>query len=562
MSNIFDGFELGDYEEDALEAMEIAKEEKARSLGLPITTETPAMPASVAPAVPTQAQAKPAASPHKFCGYPLPAEIDLSHVDIENPNGLVGEIVGLMRDGANREVKGGAYTLMALQILSATAGRVRGYRRAKLSLLTITLGISAGGKDRPQQVAKYFMKELGIAVSGDIRSDKDVLRSVVSDNARCVFIADEAQKILYKSKGEKDQRKDVQTVIMELATTSHFNFAPLHKAEFSEKYIKLLEGLEKKLNAKEQDLSLVNMDVRSDAEKQPKIVEAIKKLQKEIEILKRHIHVINTGIIDPSVSLSAFSTPAKLADIIDEEMIESGFLGRALIADCGGEAEPLNEELEDDEDGIIHAQLQLRQEAILDKLKAIYEISLEDSPARISAEMAGGLFQAEDGVRELIKTIRIFYDGQNEFRNHPRVGALFRRMLERIKALVSILALDSIPFQGVAIVKKEHVLFALAIILQSISMLESNLKVNEGATSGLMEDKLKALDESILKALKSGEFKYKSKIKDSIKRREFYQVIDKVAATARQDAFENAINKLCAIGMIVHSECGKMVKLR
>lgn len=497
---------------------------------------------------------------NSFFGYQLPAGIELDGVDIENPPGLAGEIVNLMRDGAHRQIKGGAYALTALQVMAATAGKIRGVGNCKLSLVTITLGLSAAGKERPQSVAKSLLDGVGVIVSGDIRSDKDVLRTVITHDARCIYIVDEAQKLLARSdsKTETPATKNIQSTLLELITSDNFKLSAMHKAEFSEKYYNQLAKLEKELLAKEADIKACNpiYDGETLAFLECAKVEIIKKINEA----NRRIMIIDVGVKDSCVNLSAFSTPAKMADFIDEIAIESGFLGRGLIADCGVDAEPLNRALMDDKSGTIRARLDAMEAAIVERLKSVYALSLEESEERKSAEYCGGIFRTEQDAEDLINEISDFYDIP-EYRNHARLGPLFRRIIERLFSVASILSLDSVAYQGVAIVKKEHVLYALAIILRSISMLESNLKINEGATSERMQDKLKALETLIINQLNKSEFKYKSAVKNKATRGKFYKTIEDAVKSSGQDAFENAINGLASNGEIVISDCKKKLKL-
>lgn len=514
---------------------------------------------TINPVIPKAAQSQ----CRKFCGYDLPEGVDLGFTDVENPPGLAGRLVNFMRTGAHRQVKGGAYALMSLQIMAATIGRVRGYKRSKMSLLAITLGLSAAGKERPQSVAKLFLDKLGVNVSGDIRSDKDVLRVVVNHDARCVFITDEAQKLLSNSRTKNDgANKNLQNTIMELATSDNFKLAEMHKIEFCEKYQIELGRLEKRIAAKEKTLLDVNPNYAPDVEKGKRLEADISAMMLEAEIIQRKIDTIKVGIRDTSLNLSAFSTHAKLADFIDEAAIESGFLGRGLIADCGVDAERLNMAFLDD-DGTIQAQLDVMEASIFEDLTAIYELSKDGSEARIKSEFDGrAIFEADEEAAQLIRTIGLFYDERDEYRNHARLGPMFRRIYERICSISSILALDSVPYHGVATIKRDHVLYALKIILSSVHMLESNLKINEGGTSDLMQDKMTSLRAKIIKQLGTNSaFKYESDIKYKVARTEWFKSLEALAAANGQDVFRNVLDILVSEGVIERSGCRKKIRL-
>ena len=96
----------------------------------------------------------------------LPEGINLNDIEVDSPPGLAGDIVKYMKAGAHRKLEGGAFSAMAIQCLAMAGSGLRGFRNSKLSLITITLGVSASGKDRAQAVSKNLLGECGIHVYG------------------------------------------------------------------------------------------------------------------------------------------------------------------------------------------------------------------------------------------------------------------------------------------------------------------------------------------------------------------------------------------------------------
>ncbi len=510
------------------------------------------------------------AKSNQFQGIDLPDGVNLDDFDIDTPPDLAGEIAAYMRNGAHREVKGGAYGLMAIQCIAGAAGSLRGIGNTKLSLITITLGVSAGGKERPQSVAKGLFDFSGVPVIGDIRSDKDVTRSVVRNKGRCVYVMDEAQKLLADSmSGQNKATQNVPAILMELITTDNFKLPEIHRDEFAARVQTTLGKLKKELDAKEMIKNGYHVDFEADKIK--KIDLDIDKINVQIKEAEASLAMIESGIKNASVNLAAFSTPVKLAAIIDEQAIESGFLGRALIADCGAEAEELNRDLIDElmsGGGKITDKLKTQKSIIEQELSLIYQMSCEHSQIQVDTEFNGkSIFNIDADALELIKEIGYFYDERDEYRNHPRLGALYRRIMERLQALSSILALGSIYKTGCATVTREHVIYSLALILNSIAMLSSNLTINEGATSDRTEDKLEALKGAIIRVLtvsksdKQSGWRYKTKTRDSIKRRKWYAEIEKEALSGGQCVFETSVMALIASGKIETSPCGKQIRL-
>ena len=91
------------------------------------------------------------------------------------------------------------------------------------------------------------------------------------------------------------------------------------------------------------------------------------------------------------------------------------------------------------------------------------------------------------------------YD-QHHYRNHPRVGAIYARLVERVMSLSSIMALGNYGCDG-ARIESSYVRYALMLVLQSLEHLTSNLKINEGATEETVEAKLEAVQAAILKMI-------------------------------------------------------------
>jgi len=486
-------------------------------------------------------------------GLPL----NLDDYDIDSPPGLAGEIVDYIRDGAVRVIGGGAYALSALQCMAMAGAGIRGFKGAKLNLITLTLGVSAGGKEWPQAVIKDLLSANGKTFYGDIRSDKDVIRTAFYEGGRCFYVIDEAQKILGSQTGGNKHMANVMTTMMELATTNLFKLSQLHRDEFIDKLENDKARTEKKLQAKEDALKETNPDL--DEGKIKAIEMDINHLKGRVKASDDRIYMAHNGITRPAFNLMAFSTPKKLADIVDEDSIESGFLGRALIADSGFERD--ENTINFDSPDVVD-----KKDPRFEYLKAQVGLICQLAEDVTHLEFGGVSFGFEPTPEALddLRAIARHYD-QYEYRNHARVGAIYARLLERVLSLSSIMALGNIV-NGKAVIERDYVRYALLLTLQSIGHLVSNLKVNEGSTGNTMEEKLEAVKEWVLKRLKVDSkdsmagWRYKAAIKGQIKRTKFYQEIQKECAKHEQDAFENA---LAMIGSVIEtSGDGKHLRLR
>lgn len=495
----------------------------------------------------------------------LPTGICFDGMDIDEPPGLAGDIVDYIRNGAARVLYGGAYPSMALQCMAMAASGMQGLKGVKLSLITLTLGVSAGGKEHPQRVVKDLLDANGKTIYGDIRSDKDVIRSAIYDNGHCFYVVDEAQKILADSSNQSKHMTNVVSTLMELSTTSCYKLSQLHRDEFITQIEASKSRIEKVVDAKQKDLDTKNPDHEQG---QIKAIEHdIEKLKKKLVEMDRRIETAQTGVRNPSLHLLAYSTPQKLAAIVDEDSIESGFLGRALICDCGVERGESMIDLGsfDDCTGVARG-LDPDFEHLKVQIGLICQLAHDVSGDDVNEAFSGQGFKyapTKDAIQDL-QAIASHYD-QYQYRNHPRVGAIYARLLERVLSLSSVMALGNIQ-QGVAVVERDYVRYALMLMLNSIEHLISNLKVNEGKTERTIEAKLEAVMEAIIKRISVRKndaqegWRYKSQIKDYLKRQKYYQPIQEECKKEGQDAFENA---LAMIGSkLEKSPCGKKIRLR
>lgn len=496
----------------------------------------------------------------------IPPGIDFDGMDIDSPPGLAGRIVEYIRNGANRQLSGGAYSAMALQCMAMAAAGLPGLGGTKLSLITLTLGMSAAGKEWPQRVVKNLLDAHGKTIYGDIRSDKDVIRSAIYDNGHCFYVVDEAQKILSSNTGSQQNKhmSNVISTLMELSTTSCYKLSQLHRDEFLTHIETARARVEKVIEAKREAIAHMNQDHEEGR---------IKKAQLEIEQLERKLAdhdkraiTARDGVRNPSLHLLAYSTPQKLAAIVDEDSIESGFLGRALINDCGIERAPQRLTIADLKKAPTGGQ-DMQFEMLKAQIGLICQLADDESKHSVDSEFNGSPFRYDitpDAERDMCAILQ-HYD-QHHYRNHPRVGAIYARLVERVMSLSSIMALGNHGCDG-ARIENAYVRYALMLVLQSLDHLTSNLKINEGATEETIEAKLEAVQAAILKMINVDRrkddhdgWRYISVIKAQMKRRKFYQQIQKQLDGANQDAMQNALAMLG--GKVEMDPSGKQIRLR
>lgn len=489
----------------------------------------------------------------------VPDGMDLSKIDIDNPPGLPGRIVNYIRDGAHRELTGGAYAVMALQCIAIAASGLKCYGGGKTSLITIILALSGSGKERAQSVIKSILTEAGRKVYGDIRSDKDVIMTTMYDAGRAAYIVDEAHKFLIQPKNSSSSyAANISTTLMELATTDNFKPARNHVGEVEATIRNSLSRLEKEKLALEECIGHCNPEYDEGKIKQYEM--QIQKKAERIATEEAALHMLETGIPNPCLNLAGSSTPGKLSQMVNTDNIDSGLLARAIVVDCGETRARLNMRLT----GVDVSALNIH-----DRNDIIRDIALiaadADKAMHSDAERE---FNGEQPMLDVIATeeatsaidlIKLHYD-QDRYRNHEQIGSMYARIAERVQSLSSLMAFGNIN-NGKAVIEVDYVIYSLALIIKSFDNLISNLKLNAAVDGDDLTDKVNAIQEKILRRLKSskGEQVFVASVKQSITKAAYYKEIKKALDGTGQDAFQNAITMLQMTGKIVVE--GKVIRL-
>jgi phage/plasmid primase-like uncharacterized protein/2C-methyl-D-erythritol 2,4-cyclodiphosphate synthase len=489
----------------------------------------------------------------------VPDGMDLSKIDIDNPPGLPGRIVKYIRDGAHRELTGGAYSVMALQCIAIAASGLKCYGGGKTSLITITLALSGAGKERPQSVIKSILTEAGRKVYGDIRSDKDVIMTTMYDAGRAAYIVDEAHKFLIQPKNSSaSYAANISTTLMELATTDNFKPARNHVSEVETTIRASLSRLEKEKIAIEECISHCNPS--HDEAKIRQYEANLQKKEERIATEESALNMLETGIPDPCLNLAGSSTPGKLSQMVNTDNIDSGLLARAIVVDCGETRARLNTSLTGVDVSLLN---------INDKNDIIRDISLiaADADKGITGSVerefngAGPAIEviATESATAAIALIDKHYD-QDRYRNHAQIGSMYARISQRVQSVASLIAFGNIK-DGKAVIEVEFVEYALSLIIKSFDNLISNLKINAAVDGDDLGEKVSAIQEKIIRRLASstGESVLLSAVKQTITKAAYYKEIKKALEGTGQDAFQNAITMLQTTGRIVVD--GKFIRL-
>lgn len=534
---------------DAQVEKEITPVEVSKSLVEPLIIPGVYLP-GCSPAEEVKVKSTESDEPYSHKGE-VPDGMDLSKIDIDNPPGLPGRIVNYIRDGAHRELTGGAYAVMALQCIAIAASGLKCYGGGKTSLITIILALSGSGKERAQSVIKSILTEAGRKVYGDIRSDKDVIMTTMYDAGRAAYIVDEAHKFLIQPKNSNSSyAANISTTLMELATTDNFKPARNHVGEVEATIRNSLSRLEKEKLALEECIGHCNPEYDGTKIKQYEM--QIQKKAERIATEEAALNMLETGIPNPCLNLAGSSTPGRLSQMVNTDNIDSGLLARAIVVDCGETRARLNMRLT----GVDVSMLNIH-----DRNDIIRDIALiaadADKAMRSDTELE---FNEESPVVEVIATedateaidlIKLHYD-QDRYRNHEQIGSMYARIAERVQSISSLIALGNIK-NGKAVIEVEFVHYSLALIIKSFDNLISNLKLNAAVDGDDITDKVSAIQEKIIRRLKSskGEQVFMASVKQSITKAAYYKEIQKALTGTGQDAFQNAITMLEMTGKIV-----------
>ena len=443
--------------------------------------------------------------------------LDLSGVRIEQPHGLAGLMVDYMRDMAERELAM-SYPALALQVLSAVSPAHTGYNNTLLGLITLVIADTASGKNVGQTFFKMVMRDLNMAgiLKGGVRSDKDVITNLVESEGKVVYLIDEIHSLFNSMSSPKAEtyQSNIAPLMLQLATDKTYILSGLHQREFREKTEKELCRIETQLADPKANNDIINA------------------LNKRKQKLERTLDKINNGFPNVGFSLAGCSTPRNLDKIVSPDNIESGMIGRSLLFRCDEDISPLKDTVENSD----------RWTEILTRLNTISRGNIHEITATPEA-------------KKDLSTVRSFYD-RLYYRNHPQLGALYRRLYERVTAVASILAVES------GEITQQDVRYALAVVLRHIDDVGYLARKNESESSlGDESELVKSLTETVKRFLKDGE-KYVSQLKNKLKVYAKMKAATQAAKKAQQpDPLEGFISKLVADGVIVLSNDGKRCRL-
>ena len=356
----------------------------------------------------------------------------LASVDINKPHGIAGKICEAMLSMAHRPLVG-SYPSTAFHILNQFNGKRQGIGGLKINLITLTIAVTGAGKELNAkvnaQISESF-KRLKPFI-GKPRSDVDLIINMVENEGECSYEIDEAHGLFdsINSKNANGYQTAMSAEMLLMATKTKYNLSGNHYRKLNDQYVTELGKAEKRL-VKELEK----------ADKGEFSTGLVSSLESKVKKIKAILVMIKEGIPNPSMNMAMYSTPEKIDSLGSTDSLESGLMARALIRRISDPRAKL----------VRNPELSFLPNELLTRLSNIPQVGAHSKAIELSPE-----------ANTLIDEIEAHYE-QDRFINHPKTGALFVRIIERVTSIASILAVET----GIATV--DDVRYALVTVLRHI----------------------------------------------------------------------------------------------
>lgn len=360
-----------------------------------------------------------------------PDPFNVLSVDITKPHGLLGEICQELDNMAYRPLPI-SYPLAAMHIINAACGGRQGIDGIKINIITLCIALTGAGKDLGGKAIGQVSKSISRIKPflGKPRSDRDLILNLLDGDAHCSYDIDEAHSLFdsIDSKNAQTYQSAMGAEILTMATKGLYGLSGNYKRELLPRYEKESERLNKKVESLDQ----TNLENNRLLEKLNELLDNNDKL----------IEWIKDGIPNPTVNMCMYSTPEKMDSIGCGGNIESGLMGRSLIwRDHGGRNQAVFKP----------KQSHLSKE-LLNKINGLNMHAIK--PLEITKDASNMLFDMFN------------HYGQDKYINHITKGGLYARVIERVKTIASIMAMET------GVVQVEDLLYGLAATLRHIDDVE------------------------------------------------------------------------------------------
>lgn len=433
--------------------------------------------------------------------------------DLTKPSGIVERIISdicikMHRDDPALAIGSALYIAMRAGLPTIENSRFNksydmnrygvGLNGFKIYLNVLMIGLSASGKDKPQELLEASLKDLGEESYGRIASDKDLMNNMINSFGSCCSIIDEAGGLFSNmANSSNDYMKSLAGAMMQFATAKHKSFDGLTKRASAGEYISELNRLKRALD---------NIDEDTEAKRQA-AEDAINKAIRETEW---KIDACQNGIAMPQFSILATSTPTDMEGVINLKSLNTGQLSRYLLF-CGKvEVDALKDRV----DGIDYSQLEDKTRQELRWIKQ-------------NAHLADDYSLQQNAVNTC-KYIEKWFESR---RNYTDYSVMYRRGYEMVMRIVSILAVQD------RIVSKKMLEWAFCLVRSNIESFIMTCSLQGETKTPLSEMVMHILNSA--KSTKDGVYisKVRGNMSNRAKWKENMYLFDEAVAKLEKDKF-------------------------
>lgn len=250
--------------------------------------------------------------------------LDTSWVDLRNPPGLVGEISKHITSSADRPLLWCSIG-SALQILSNCLGMQYKTRMgASLNLYTFMIAKSSSGKGHCFEGMQHeYMRYCGLKVGyvSQMKSAQEITRNLIENQMLCYIIDEFGLELKQIVESKNDYKSAIIAELLKAYSNSGSGEWGLSGDAFRD----VKEQLKKKI-AYAQKCVDENENIDYNRER--------------LEIYKGKLNeLVTRGIVGRHITVSGCTQPEMFLHLMSKEMVETGFLGRAIVFEDDGQSD-------------------------------------------------------------------------------------------------------------------------------------------------------------------------------------------------------------------------------
>ena len=425
-------------------------------------------------------------------GQLINAPFDVSSVDLTRPPDIAGKLCEWINANSYRKRENLAVAA-SLMVLSCAGGITHQCdSRVVGNLMVFCVAESGSGKDNVLNCALQALSEVGLGecMYGNIKSEQEMVKNAVKHQLG-LYAIDEVGSLLRKvnnaqKKGGASYLEGVMGTLLSITTKGNdvFRLTGDKLAEIKSDLEKRIETLEKMKTP-------------------PKSIQAkIDALQAQLDSTRKH-----GGVVKPFVSVIGFNTPLNFTELINDESVGTGFLGRSLLFIESDNAPPKRYR-------VVKEPL---NPWVVARLKQLSSHALNSHRIECLNDEQLGVIHTEPEADKALEKINDYYNDLGlDFDATNCLTPLTNRAHEQVEKVSYVLAL------GKGRRTFEHVLFAFALVQRDLELKKNFVISNRRDEDGLASIKsriLIALDDKELvggtlwdKCKKDSNFKKLSKM--------------------------------------------------